>query len=85
MVFRKVVLLAVLLSLSCALEGEARLSGEMRDVTIQRGGPCNNENTCHNHCPGCAITHCIFNQCVCTKCNPPQLNLHVNYNIYPNL
>lgn len=60
-----------------ALEGEARISGEMKDVTIQRGGSCNNDNTCHNHCPGCAITQCILNQCVCTRCDPPRPNLRV--------
>ena len=58
-----------------ALEGEARVNGEMRDVTIQRGGSCNNDNVCHNHCPGCAITRCVFNQCVCSRCNPPQQQL----------
>nr|VDC95685.1 unnamed protein product [Brassica oleracea] len=75
MVFRKVMPLAFLFSLSCALEGEVRVNGEMRDVTIQRGGSCNNDNVCHNHCPGCAITRCVFNQCVCSRCNPPQQQL----------
>ncbi|KAF8112595.1 hypothetical protein N665_0063s0081 [Sinapis alba] len=77
MVFRKVLLLAFLLSLSCALKGEARVNEEMRDVTIQRGGSCNNDNVCHNHCPECAITRCIFNQCVCSQCNPPHQHLRI--------
>ncbi|KAF3543788.1 hypothetical protein DY000_02006045 [Brassica cretica] len=74
MVFRKVMLLVFLLSLSCALEGESR---QLRDVTIQRGGSCNNDNVCHNHCPRCAITRCIFNQCVCSQCNPPYQHLRI--------
>jgi len=56
------------------LEGEARMSG---DVTIQRGGSCNNDNTCHDTCPGCRITQCIFRQCVCTRCNTPRSSLRI--------
>lgn len=59
------------------LEGEARLSGEMKDVTIQRGGSCNNDNTCHDTCPGCRVTQCSFSQCVCSRCNTPQTSLRV--------
>ncbi|CAH8358676.1 unnamed protein product [Eruca vesicaria subsp. sativa] len=70
MVSSKVMLLVLFLSLSCAFEGEARVSEEMRDVTIQRGGSCNNDNVCHNHCPRCAITRCVFKQCVCSQCDP---------------
>ncbi|KAG7650640.1 Defensin-like protein 266 [Arabidopsis thaliana] len=73
-VFRKIVFVAFLLSLSCLLEGEARTSG---DVTIQRGGSCNNDNTCHDTCPGCRITQCIFRQCVCTRCNTPRSSLRI--------
>ncbi|KAH0922874.1 hypothetical protein HID58_022892 [Brassica napus] len=37
MVFRKAMLLAFLFSLSCALEGEARVNEEMRDDVLSRG------------------------------------------------
>ncbi|EOA34380.1 hypothetical protein CARUB_v10021905mg [Capsella rubella] len=83
MVFMKVLFLAFLLSLSCLMEGEARISsGEMKDViTIQRGGSCNNDNTCHDVCPGCLVTRCIFKQCVCSNCYTPPTSLHVESHV----
>ncbi|XP_019098770.1 PREDICTED: defensin-like protein 266, partial [Camelina sativa] len=50
---------------------------KMKDVTIQRGGSCNNDNTCHDTCPGCKNTQCIFSQCVCSQCNTPRTSLRV--------
>ncbi|AED97634.1 putative defensin-like protein 265 [Arabidopsis thaliana] len=77
-VSRKVVVLAILLSLSClciakASKGEEKTSGELRDVTPQRGGPCSYDNLCHNHCPGCKITQCVNGECVCLICYTPPL------------
>ncbi|ESQ31654.1 hypothetical protein EUTSA_v10005576mg, partial [Eutrema salsugineum] len=65
MASRKVLLLGLLISLSClwvakALEGDANVGEDVKDVTIQRGGTCNNDKTCRATCPGCAITKCIF-------------------------
>ncbi|XP_019093731.1 PREDICTED: defensin-like protein 266 [Camelina sativa] len=74
-VFMKVVFFAFLLSLSCLMEGEARVSGKMKDVTIQRGGSCASDNTCHDTCSGCKNTQCIFSQCVCTQCNTPRTSV----------
>ncbi|CAH8271937.1 unnamed protein product [Arabidopsis lyrata] len=76
MVLSKVVLLALLLSLSClwvakASERRTRVSQEVRDAKKQRGGPCTDENTCHQICPDCIIAQCIFKQCVCSKCFLP--------------
>ncbi|CAH2034705.1 unnamed protein product [Thlaspi arvense] len=59
-----------------ALEGEAKARGGVKDVTIQGEGSCNNDATCRANCPGCAVTQCLFQQCVCDQCSP-KLNLRV--------
>ncbi|KAG7551593.1 hypothetical protein ISN45_Aa06g022620 [Arabidopsis thaliana x Arabidopsis arenosa] len=73
MVLSKVVLLALLLSLSClwvakASERSTRVSQEVRDTKTQQGGPCTDDNTCHKICPDCILAQCMFKQCVCSEC-----------------
>ncbi|KAF8112594.1 hypothetical protein N665_0063s0080 [Sinapis alba] len=84
MALMKVILLGLLISFSClwvakALEGDAKVWEDVKDVTIQtqRGGSCDNEDVCHAFCPGCAVTKCIFKQCVCEQCIPPKPKLRV--------
>ncbi|KAL0862885.1 hypothetical protein Bca101_042003 [Brassica carinata] len=63
-----------------ALEGDAKVSEDVTDnVTMQtqRGGSCNNDGVCQAFCSGCAITRCIFKQCVCAQCIPPKPKLRV--------
>ncbi|KFK27992.1 hypothetical protein AALP_AA8G457600 [Arabis alpina] len=72
-------LLGLLISLSClwvakALEGNAKVSVEVKDASTQQG-TCNDDSMCRAQCPaGCAITQCIFQQCVCGQCKPLQPN-----------
>ncbi|KAG2326932.1 hypothetical protein Bca4012_035848 [Brassica carinata] len=84
MALRKVILLGLLMSLSClwvakALEGDGKVREDVADVTMktQRGGSCDNDGVCQDFCPGCAVTQCIFKQCVCEQCNPPKPKLRV--------
>lgn len=60
-----------------ALEGETKVSGEMKDVTPQRGGYCKYDDNCRDLCPGCTITKCNYGVCVCSNCNTPQSDLSV--------
>ncbi|CAF1707647.1 unnamed protein product [Brassica oleracea var. botrytis] len=84
MVSRKVLLLGLLMCLSWlwvakALEGDAKFRDDVTDVPIQtqRGGSCDNDGVCQAFCPGCAVTRCIFKQCVCEQCIPPKPKLRV--------
>ncbi|CAH8353972.1 unnamed protein product [Eruca vesicaria subsp. sativa] len=82
MASRKMILLGLLMCLSCswvskALEGDAKVREDVKDVTIQtqRGGSCDNDPVCRDFCPGCLLTKCIFKQCVCEQCTPPKPKL----------
>ena len=62
-----------------ALERDAKFRDDMTDVPVQtqRGGSCDNDAVCQTFCPGCAVTRCIFKQCVCEQCIPPKSKLRV--------
>lgn len=68
-----------------ALKTEEKTSGQVRDVKPQRGGPCSNDNLCHNHCPGCRFTQCVDGECVCSICYTPPTDLGVKSHIYVTL
>ncbi|KAG7613950.1 unnamed protein product [Arabidopsis thaliana] len=81
MVLRKVVLLALLLSLSClwvakALEGESKVSGQVRDETPHTWY-CKYDDNCRENCPGCTITKCNYGVCICSNCYHQQSDLGV--------
>ncbi|AED93111.1 Defensin-like protein 267 [Arabidopsis thaliana] len=72
MMLSKVVLLALLLSLSClwvakASEQRTRVSEVVREAEIHDGGQCTDDDICNKNCLDCIARQCIFQQCVCSK------------------
>lgn len=50
-----------------ALEGDAKVSVDVKDITIQRRASCYKDSVCRARCHGCAIKQCIFQQLMCLQ------------------
>lgn len=51
-----------------ALEGESKVSGQVRDIGPPLGWYCKYDENCRHSCPGCAVTKCNYGVCVCSYC-----------------